>query len=222
MTPDIPLASPKPVAARAIDLHKRYGSGDSEVRALDEIRLTTQTGVYVYRATGSEVVPPSDYRLVVPTADRNTATLAIATCTPIGTARDRLVVHAMLDRTLSGPVFSGTTGTVAPPTTTATPTTSTPNASTSTVATTIAPTTTTDPAAALGADAFTQGWFESSSLTAQFAFWAAAALLVVTTSYQVGRRFRRVWVAIAVGAVPFVITLYFTFENLNLLLPAGL
>ena len=100
--------------------------------------------------------------------------------------------------------------------------TSTPDVSTSTVTTTVAPTTTTDPAAALGADASTQGWFESSSLTAQFAFWAAAAFLVVTTSYQVGRRFRRLWVCFAVGVLPFVITLYFTFENLNLLLPAGL
>ena len=39
MTADIPLASPAAVAARAIDLHKRYGSGDSEVRALDGVSL---------------------------------------------------------------------------------------------------------------------------------------------------------------------------------------
>jgi putative ABC transport system ATP-binding protein len=39
MTSDSPLASPNPVAARAIDLHKRYGSGDSEVRALDGVSL---------------------------------------------------------------------------------------------------------------------------------------------------------------------------------------
>ena len=45
---------------------------------------------------------------------------------------------------------------------------------------------------------------------------------MVTTSYQIGRRFRRLWVCFAVGVLPFVITLYFTFENLNLLLAAGL
>ncbi|TQK71009.1 MULTISPECIES: ABC transporter ATP-binding protein [unclassified Nocardioides] len=39
MTADTPLASPAAVAARAIDLHKRYGSGDSEVRALDGVSL---------------------------------------------------------------------------------------------------------------------------------------------------------------------------------------
>ena len=105
---------PGSAGADKYDIYKIASDGSG-----DEIRLTTQTGVYVYRATGSEVVPPSDYRLVVPTADRNTATLAIATCTPIGTARDRLVVHAMLDRSLSDPIFSGTTGTVAPATTTA-------------------------------------------------------------------------------------------------------
>ena len=46
MTPDIPLASPKPVAARAIDLHKRYGSGDSEVRALDGVSLDIGAGEF--------------------------------------------------------------------------------------------------------------------------------------------------------------------------------
>ncbi|MBM0124483.1 ABC transporter ATP-binding protein [Pimelobacter simplex] len=35
-----------PVAARAIDLHKRYGSGDSEVRALDGVTLDIGAGEF--------------------------------------------------------------------------------------------------------------------------------------------------------------------------------
>ena len=52
--------------------------------------------------------------------------------------------------------------------------------------------------------------------------WAAILTAIVVASYLTGRRFRRVWVCFAVGVLPFVVTLYFTFENLNLLLPASI
>jgi len=45
---------------------------------------------------------------------------------------------------------------------------------------------------------------------------------VAIGAYQVGRRSGRLWVAFVVGFVPFVVVLYFFFENVNRLLPPGL
>jgi sortase A len=189
----------------------------------DLIRVTTKAGVYVYRATGSEVVSPSEYRRVVPTLDRNISTLAITTCTPIGTAQSRLVLRATLDAELSGTIFSAAAPTNTT-TTVATPTTSAAGVSTTTVATTASSIpTTTDPLGSLsGNDTFAQGWFERPSLITQCVVWAAILIAIVTASYLIGRRFRRLWVCFAVGAIPFLLTLYFFFENLNLLLPASI
>jgi sortase A len=191
----------------------------------DLIRVTTRTGVYVYRATGSDVVAPSEYRLVVPTLDRRAATLVITTCTPIGTAQSRLVLRASLVTGLSGTVYSAATPTNT--TTTVSTPISTPNtagASTTTVATTASSVpSTTDPLGSLsGNDAFAQGWFERPSLITQCVVWAAILIAVVGASYLIGRRLRRLWVCFAVGTIPFLFTLYFFFENLNLLLPASI
>ena len=46
---------------------------------------------YTYKITGSSVVSPTDVSQIQPTA---TPTLSLVTCTPVGTSRNRLIVHA--------------------------------------------------------------------------------------------------------------------------------
>ncbi|MCX6400269.1 MAG: ABC transporter ATP-binding protein [Propionibacteriales bacterium] len=45
-TAPTPVSPTQPVAARAIDLHKTYGSGDSEVRALDGVTIELAQGQF--------------------------------------------------------------------------------------------------------------------------------------------------------------------------------
>jgi sortase A len=46
--------------------------------------------------------------------------------------------------------------------------------------------------------------------------------MIALAGYRVARRFRRVWVGYAVGCIPFVVCLYFFYQNINRLLPPGL
>lgn len=46
---------------------------------------------YTYQITGSEVVQPSNFAVIQPT---NTPQLTLITCTPVGTSKNRLVIHA--------------------------------------------------------------------------------------------------------------------------------
>jgi sortase A len=41
-------------------------------------------------------------------------------------------------------------------------------------------------------------------------------------SYLISRRAKRDWVGLTVGIVPFAVTLYFFFQNVNRLLPPSL
>lgn len=71
-------------------------------------------------------------------------------------------------------------------------------------------------------DAFSAGWFSDSAAWPHVALWALALLVWVLACYQLAKRFRRLWLGIAVGIVPFIVMLYFWFENVNRLLPPGL
>jgi sortase A len=66
------------------------------LEAGDAIVLDTPAGSYRYLAESSHVVSPDDVSLLAST-DR--AVLTLTTCTPKGSARQRLVVVAVLDRT---------------------------------------------------------------------------------------------------------------------------
>ena len=109
-----------------------------------------------------------------------------------------------------------------PPTTQAAPTTS--PAST---------TTTEDPTIAVGngpsssvsdesADAFSHGWFSDSSAWRQVVLWGLLCAAVAIGGYLLARHFRRTWVGVLAAIVPFVVALYFFFQNVNRLLPAAI
>jgi sortase A len=199
-----------------------------EVAVGDEIVLTTVQGRFVYRATGSEVVEPGASH-VVATTDPDVARLTLTTCTPRYTASQRLVVYADLDVDASarsqpavlehaGETDDAESGAAAsaPPATDSAP-----------------PTTVEDPTVAAGggsatgvseesADAFSHGWLSDGSAWPQVVIWGLVCTAVAVAAYLLARSLRRVWVGVLVGCVPFLVALYFFYQNLNRLLPAAL
>jgi sortase A len=202
-----------------------------EVEAGDEIVVRTVQGRFVYRATGNEVVEPGASH-VVATTDPTVAKLTLTTCTPRYTASQRLVVYADLDVGASarpqpavleygGETDEEPTGT------------SGPTAPATTVAGGPSPTTVEDPTVATGgasspgvsetsADAFSHGWFSDEAAWPQVVLWGLACTAVVVGAYLLARSVRRVWVGVLVGTVPFLVALYFFFQNVDRLLPAAL
>ena len=103
--PDTPL--PGQLGNAAIAGHRTtYGQPFRNVDQLapgDEIRVTTVSGIYVYRVTGQQIVSPSDYQ-VVATTDPSRANLTLTSCHPVFTARERIVIFSELAYTESAPV----------------------------------------------------------------------------------------------------------------------
>jgi sortase A len=201
-----------------------------KVKVGDLIEVDTLAGAYTYQVTGSTVVNKEAYAAVIPTVDPNVATLTLATCTPAYTARQRLIIVATLVADQSAQVYRPASAavpgdTTVPPTlpTESLPTESVPD----TTPDTAAATTTTVAAvpidqAAPDTDAFAQGWFGDTGGVPQALLWGFALMAVVMFSWYIGRRANRLWVCFLVGAVPFVVVLYFFFENVNRLLPPSI
>ncbi len=231
--PDTPF--PGELGNAAIAGHRTtYGE---PFRQLDELELGDVIEVtdlfgreFVYRVTGTQIVGPSD-SWVVATTDPTRAVLTLTTCHPEFSARQRLIVSAELDTSISTPVDrpaavypskdSSTlvTTTIPEPTSTVSP------ASSTTIAdTTLAPTTTvpiiTD--IEVEADVFENGWFSDGAAWPHVLVWIALELLVVWGAWRVAKRFRNRLIGAAVGFVPFLVVLYFVFQNVNRLLPPNL
>jgi sortase A len=221
-----------------------------EVAMGDEIVVTTVQGRFVYRATGSEVVAPGASH-VVATEDPDVATLTLTTCTPRYTARERLVVYADLDLEASDPpqpavldYGGGPPSELAPgtsiPVTTPAPAGSVESVPATTDGTTApttgAPSTTVeDPTVGAGgdggtstgvteesADAFSHGWFSDGAAWPQVVLWGLVGAAIVVGAYLLARSVRRIWVGVLVGTLPFLVALYFCFQNVNRLLPAAI
>jgi sortase A len=213
-----------------------------EVAVGDEIVLTTVQGRFVYRATGTEVVGPEQSE-VVATTDPTVATLTLTTCTPRYTASQRLVVHADLDLDASAapqPAVldhgGGADEEPAPTSAPAATTSESRSTASSTPPTTgTAPTTTVeDPTVAVGggaasaglseesADAFSHGWFSDGAAWIHVVIWGLVGTAIAVGSYRLARSVRRVGVGVLVGFLPFLLALYFFFQNVNRLLPAAI
>jgi sortase A len=72
------------------------------------------------------------------------------------------------------------------------------------------------------ADAFEEGWFSDPAAWPQVAAWGLALIAVAVLASRLSRVARRNWVGLLVGVVPFLVVLYFFFENVNRLLPPNL
>jgi sortase A len=213
----------------------------------DEITVVTLNGRYVYHVTGTEIVGPEDYAAVIPTTDVTKATLTLVSCTPRYSAKNRIVVRSELvpdqsdPLTEAAPVVSAAlpddsaitlpdegpitvVDTVAPEVTAAALSTTIQTAPADTVpADTVPPVSAgsvTPPTAT--PDAFSDGWFSDTSAITPAILWGLVLAGVAYGIYWVSRRFRRYWVGVLAGFVPFIVVLYFFYENINRLLPPNL
>lgn len=225
-----------------------------EVKVGDDIVVTTLAGRFVYVMTGQQIVSPNDYQLVIPTVDPSVATLTLTSCHPKYSARQRIVVTAVLDAERSDPVTQPWTAGVpeqpapsgvipgdetpattvpAAPESTATADTTAPVAPASTVAVDDGAGTdgtdgTGDPLATdgetdeLGEELFANRWFSDPDAYPHVGLWGLALIVVALAATALSRRVRRNWVGALAGFVPFVVVLYFWFENVNRLLPPNL
>ena len=214
----------------------------------DEIIVTTLNGRYVYHVTGTEVVAPEDYAAVIPTTDVTKATLTLVSCTPRYSAKNRIVVRSDLVPSLSDPLTEASpvvptlpadtaatlpdegsvtvVDTVAPtPSTATTDTTAiTTDSTDSGPADTTADTTpaiVTAPVAATP-DAFSDGWFSDTGAVPPSILWGLLLAAIAYGIYWLSHKVRRYWVGVLAGFVPFIVALYFFYENINRLLPPNL
>ena len=240
--PETPL--PGQLGNAAIAGHRTtFGQPFFDVDKLDvgdEIIVTTLAGRYVYRVTGQQIVSPSDYQ-VISTTDPTKATLTLTSCHPKYTARERIIIFAELDATASAGVVAEPTINYGRPLDESEPADPDPtntvvDPETSTVAeaspaTSIAedPTLTANPEPLDEeqisdgiADAFSEGWFSDPGANSQVLLWGLLLAAIGVVSYLLSRKAKRDWVGLLVGIVPFVIVLYFFFQNVNRLLPPNL
>ena len=216
----------------------------------DEIIVTTLTGRYVYLVTGQQIVSPSDYQ-VIATTDPSRATLTLTSCHPKYTARERIIIFAELDADAStgivaeptinygrpldeaAPAEPDPSNTVVDPETAVDDATADETPADETAAGGTASTGLDDPTMSAPelddeqindgiADAFAEGWFSDPGANGQVALWGLLLAAIGIGSYLLSRKVKRDWVGLLVGIGPFVITLYFFFQNVNRLLPPNL
>jgi sortase A len=248
--PETPL--PGQLGNAAIAGHRTtFGApfGDiDEIRPGDDIKVTVPgAGTYYYVVDATVIVAPEDYASVVPTLDVSRATLTLVSCHPEYSTKQRIIVTAELDpsrsnivtrRSAPGPSDSGaslpTEGALAPsleapaglrsgggssrivlpvlPTALAeSPGSSSPAWSASSA-----------PGSEESEDAFSAGWFSDDAAWPHVAGWGTLLTLIALGSYWVSCRTRRNVIGALVGIVPFVVVLYFFYENVNRLLPPAL
>lgn len=211
----------------------------------DPIDITTLTGTYRYRVTDTFIVQPSQYE-VITQSDPEVASLTLVTCHPKYTARQRLIVTATLDATASNqvgePIYNYGRPDPAPDDPTPT-TTATPDAPPTTVTTLPLESDTTPadpttepapepvvalqqpPAGGLSNDIdqiFNAGWFNDPATNPHIAAWGTALAAIAIAAHQLSRRYRRDLLGAAIGIGPFIVVLYFFFQNVNRLLPPNL
>ncbi len=230
-----------------------------ELQVGDEVIVETFVGRYTYLVTGQLIVGPNDYQQVIPTTDPTVATLTLTSCHPKFSAKQRIVVTAVLDADRSDLV----TAPYAPPADQASAPSAIPGddlpVTASSDATTERPTEVTTPDSTLAAtpspsdgagtpsiddalaggtgslataglaetasaseDLFENSWFSDPDAFPQVAIWGALLTFVALAATALSRRLRRNWVGALAGIGPFVVALYFWFENVNRLLPPNL
>lgn len=216
-----------------------------ELQPGDPIIVTDLLGRrFVYTVTEQRIVQPED-SWVVDTVDPTVATLTLTTCHPEFSAKQRLIVFATMDTSQSTPaeypaaVYAANIGTssgldglgdettlpadsstVAPSSSAAPTTTTEADASPPSTTTTVAVSGAGDDAS--GNDVFDKGWFSDSDAYPHVIGWIVLELLIVLGAWQVAKRFRNRAIGAAVGILPFMVVLYFVFQNVNRLLPPNL
>jgi sortase A len=188
-----------------------------ELQPGDEIILTSVTGRYVYRVTGTRIVSPSETSVLAPSEE---PILTLTSCHPKYSAQERIIVTAAFDAGASSPLLEPATAETTPTTPSAPPTTqpgevtSAPPATTETDSPVV---TTAEPAA----DTFGQGWVSDPNAWTHLALWGIVLTVIAVGAWLLGKRIPQ-WAAALLGLVPFTLALYFFFDNVNRLLPPNL
>lgn len=200
-----------------------YGAPFEDIDRLkpgNEIVLTTVTGRYVYRVTGTRIVSPAETSVL---ADSPDPILTLTSCHPKYSASQRIIVSAAFDPSVSSPLLEKSVAEVATtlpvPTTAPAPATTLPGEEPSTVATTAPPAVVAT--TALAAGTFNAGWVSDSGAWLHVLFWGAILVLIGLAAWRAGKRIP-MWAATLAATVPFLVVLYFFFENVNRLLPPNL
>lgn len=262
--PDTPL--PGQLGNSAIAGHRTtYGQPFHNVDQLqvgDDINVTTLSGDFTYKVTGTQIVSPSDYQ-VISTTDPTKATITLVSCHPKWTAQQRIIITGELAPTESAPVGEPVLNYGRPAEPIPSPDIALPlgdddgavdqsadpaagGAVTGNLATDDVP-----DGDAVGndagvsgnlaesvesdfeqlgtdetnegiADAFSDGWFSDPAANTQVGLWGLVVAAIAIGAYLLSRRTRRDWIGGLVGFVPFIVALYFFFQNVNRLLPPNL
>lgn len=202
----------------------------------DEIVVTTLDGRFVYRVTGQQIVSSRDYQ-VVATTDPTRATITLTSCHPKYTARERIIITGELDAVASSTAASDAVINYGRSLDTAGETTADASVEIDPTNTVFEEqvTVTREPDEAVAveevnadavdagiADAFSDGWFSDPGANSQVALWGLVLAAIGVLSYLVSKKAKRDWVGLTVGIVPFLVVLYFFFQNVNRLLPPNL
>jgi sortase A len=236
--PDTPL--PGQLGNAAIAGHRTTWSEPfariDELEPGDEIIVTMITGArYVYIVDSTQIVSPSDY-WIVGTTDPTVAQLTLTSCHPRWSASQRIAVTAFLAPEVSAPVAQPTfydldgdeddtnevvatiPGDVAGDPVTSSPAT-VPDGDTASAGTVPgAPV----PTIATPVDGLTEGWFNDSGAWLHILLWALGCAAIARFAYLVSRRARSYPIGLTVSVLPFLVALYFLYQNINRLLPPGL
>ena len=181
----------------------------------DDVILTSTTGDrFVYKVTEQFIVAPSQYEVLAPSDE---PILTLTSCHPRYSASKRIIVRAALDPAQSAPLLDA-----APTTTTTVAPTTTQPAPGSTVAPTVPETTAPRQAAEIGGPELERGWFDDPDAWPQVALWGLGLTGIALLAWAVSRRTGHNWIGALAGIVPFVVCLYFFFENVNRLLPPNI
>lgn len=230
--PNTPL--PGQLGNAAIAGHRTtYGAPFFHVDQLepgDEIVVTMANGEqFVYEVTGSTIVAPSD-SWVIETEDPTVATLTLTSCDPAYTARNRIVIFSELRQDESAEVGVPTyydldeddedEPAAEPTDEPAVEPTAEPSLD-ETADPVDEGTPSPAPPAAPADDAFAEGWFHDKAAFGQIALWAAVLIAITTGGYLLARHYRRTWLGVLAAFAPFLVALYFFYQNVNRLLPPG-
>jgi sortase A len=219
-----------------------------QIQIGDEMLVTAPWGRFIYVVDNIIIVGADDYALVIPTVDPTLARITLASCHPKYSAKQRYVVQATLDTarsdqatfpSLTAPPEPAVASTTAPPTvppvgpgTTSAPTVPTVAPETTSAPTVPVSTSSTAVPGGLGPDegsnddsgavVFGSKWFSDDDAYVPVAMWGFRLIVVAFVATAISRFARRNLVGVLVGIVPFVVCLYFFFEDLSRLLPANL
>ena len=215
--PGTPL--PGQLGNAAIAGHRTsYGAPFGDVDRLevgDEIVVTTPSGDFRYLITGSEIVDPTAV-YVIDTVDATVSSLTLVTCHPRFSTRERLIVYAELDAAFE-PLPAPTT---TKPALRPTPVGSTLPGQVDAIDVETTPTLPTE--VIQDADPFAAGWFDDDGAWWHVAGWGLLLSAIAVATTRVGQARNNQRFGAVIGLFPFLIVLYFFFQNVNRLLPPGL